>query len=471
MAIGIVSLIKLCRQIGAKRVAEIGIADGRGTRRILAALPEVHVTMVDRFAAYPKEYEQPDDCLIHATQEWHDENRRRAESLSLDRPDRCLLIVDDSSAAADCVPDGSLDVVFLDAAHDHKGVAADIAAWLPKVRDGGILCGHDYHRFTGVRSAVAALPEVQLHRGDVWSLVVDRIAAVRRGFEATHGVLYMLLRAHPSHSVQMIVSIASLKKHFAGPIGIVADDASVSVAHAIASDAWLGRNVQVIQDERFTSQTQNECLLRKTIVPSLSPFQRTVLLDCDTLIVDRMHRMFPQRDSQITLTQYSQWTTHNNKRTRTRVKIWSEVAPQMAARMLAKDYPAINTGVIGWGSATQSFAKEWYRLAEAKGSAADDEMSAQLIYPDFDCRILPWYYNASVAFDHRRPDIWGVKIWHGHGSRFLRRIGGQAVWLPSFFEAMESNYAGIRSLPLLESYRFLPFAKRKQLSRLLGRSL
>lgn len=36
------------------------------------------------------------------------------------------------------------DLVFLDAAHDYASVAADIEAWLPKVRKGGILCGHDY---------------------------------------------------------------------------------------------------------------------------------------------------------------------------------------------------------------------------------------------------------------------------------------------------------------------------------------
>jgi predicted O-methyltransferase YrrM len=41
---------------------------------------------------------------------------------------------------------GCLDMVFIDADHKYEIVIADIRAWLPKVKPGGILCGHDYRR-------------------------------------------------------------------------------------------------------------------------------------------------------------------------------------------------------------------------------------------------------------------------------------------------------------------------------------
>jgi hypothetical protein len=41
------------------------------------------------------------------------------------------------------IADKSQDVVFIDAAHNEKDVMADIIAWKPKVKKGGILCGHD----------------------------------------------------------------------------------------------------------------------------------------------------------------------------------------------------------------------------------------------------------------------------------------------------------------------------------------
>lgn len=40
--------------------------------------------------------------------------------------------------------DNSLDFVFIDASHQYQDVLDDITAWLPKVKEGGILAGHDY---------------------------------------------------------------------------------------------------------------------------------------------------------------------------------------------------------------------------------------------------------------------------------------------------------------------------------------
>lgn len=65
-----------------------------------------------------------------------------------------------SVEAADWVADASLDLVFIDADHTYKSVSADIRAWLPKVRPGGILAGHDYSSFfPGVVQAVRELAQ------------------------------------------------------------------------------------------------------------------------------------------------------------------------------------------------------------------------------------------------------------------------------------------------------------------------
>lgn len=49
-----------------------------------------------------------------------------------------------STDAAHHFKNRSIDFVFIDAAHDYDNVTADIAAWLPKVKVGGIMAGHDY---------------------------------------------------------------------------------------------------------------------------------------------------------------------------------------------------------------------------------------------------------------------------------------------------------------------------------------
>jgi hypothetical protein len=50
----------------------------------------------------------------------------------------------DSEATAAQYADGALDFVFIDADHSPGRVYRDLAAWLPKLRAGGLLAGHDF---------------------------------------------------------------------------------------------------------------------------------------------------------------------------------------------------------------------------------------------------------------------------------------------------------------------------------------
>ena len=59
-----------------------------------------------------------------------------------------------STEAAKLYADGSLDFVFIDAAHEYESVKEDIEAWYPKVKKGGIFSGHDYPSWTQVVRAV-----------------------------------------------------------------------------------------------------------------------------------------------------------------------------------------------------------------------------------------------------------------------------------------------------------------------------
>jgi len=57
--------------------------------------------------------------------------------------------------------DLSYDFIYIDALHDYKSVKDDIIAWYPKVRNGGILSGHDYDEkaWPGVFKAVNEFAE------------------------------------------------------------------------------------------------------------------------------------------------------------------------------------------------------------------------------------------------------------------------------------------------------------------------
>lgn len=66
----------------------------------------------------------------------------------------CIPLRVPSLQAARIFDEGSLDLVFLDGDHSYQAVRDDIEAWAPKVRKGGILCGHDFLTFEGVMQAV-----------------------------------------------------------------------------------------------------------------------------------------------------------------------------------------------------------------------------------------------------------------------------------------------------------------------------
>ncbi len=68
-----------------------------------------------------------------------------------------------SADAAMRFTDGTFDLVYIDATHYYHAVHADIVQWLPKVKQGGWIAGHDYNpvmlngrlrRYPGVRKAV-----------------------------------------------------------------------------------------------------------------------------------------------------------------------------------------------------------------------------------------------------------------------------------------------------------------------------
>jgi hypothetical protein len=103
------------------RVAEVGCYKGVSTE-VLALFAD-HVFAVDHW---------PDPPVLEHFQK-RMQPYRHVQALHLP-----------SRAAAAVVPDGSLDLVYIDADHQYASVREDIAAWLPKVRPGGFVAGHDY---------------------------------------------------------------------------------------------------------------------------------------------------------------------------------------------------------------------------------------------------------------------------------------------------------------------------------------
>lgn len=72
--------------------------------------------------------------------------------------------------AASQFEDESVDFIFIDADHKYESVKKDILTWLPKLKKGGIMSGHDFYQTTaGVKQAVEeCLPSYTITTDSIW---------------------------------------------------------------------------------------------------------------------------------------------------------------------------------------------------------------------------------------------------------------------------------------------------------------
>lgn len=77
-----------------------------------------------------------------------------------------------STIEAAKMPDQSIDMVYIDASHDDANVRKDITAWLPKVKKGGWITGHDID-LGGVQSPVKELlGNYKAYKDTSWAIQV-----------------------------------------------------------------------------------------------------------------------------------------------------------------------------------------------------------------------------------------------------------------------------------------------------------
>jgi Methyltransferase domain/galactosyl transferase GMA12/MNN10 family len=119
--------------------AEVGVQRGNFSDYLLTSSNYSRFYCIDAWKEIPGQLDianvcnQKQDNLFIATQ-----NRLRRYG------DKVCFIRKASTEAAMDIPDASLDFVYIDADHSYEGCLADLKAYYPKLKQGGVLAGHDY---------------------------------------------------------------------------------------------------------------------------------------------------------------------------------------------------------------------------------------------------------------------------------------------------------------------------------------
>jgi len=157
---------------------EIGVYHGR-TTRMLAELCGGRIISIDHFSGTPTDLpEMAQDPQSHK-QCFENNLREYIDSGKVE-------LLDATSAEASsllCGRDVKADAIFIDGNHDYESTYEDITNYLPLVKPGGVLFGHDYAQlepewtsFPGVAQAVGEFfKHIEIDNG-IWIYRVPKIA-------------------------------------------------------------------------------------------------------------------------------------------------------------------------------------------------------------------------------------------------------------------------------------------------------
>lgn len=118
---------------------EVGVFEGQYSDLLLSKWLGRRLTGIDPFIHYPDEVYHDGANRVDLP----DIGRVTAQRFAAD--DRYRLIMEESLFAVSGFPDGSLDFVHLDGNHGLEHIRADIKAWWPRVKSGGVFSGHDFY--------------------------------------------------------------------------------------------------------------------------------------------------------------------------------------------------------------------------------------------------------------------------------------------------------------------------------------
>jgi len=145
--------------------AEIGVCKGQHARTLLRLNKSLHLILVDPWSAYNRLSQEKADI-------------RYARCIKRLKPyeDRVRYMKMASMEAVKEFHDGELDFVYIDGLHEFDPVMLDLIHWVPKVRVGGLVAGHDYYAFyqSGIIDAVNAY--TRAHGINEWYVTRDKEA-------------------------------------------------------------------------------------------------------------------------------------------------------------------------------------------------------------------------------------------------------------------------------------------------------
>jgi len=127
---------------GAQLCVELGTLAGRGA--VILSLGAERVVTVDLFEQLAERKSSKEPGALDNQRIVAEYNLQRDRiTYWLRRYSNIDVVQGDTRLTAAAFPDGSVDLLFVDAGHDYGSVSADFFCWYPKIKPGGVVVFHD----------------------------------------------------------------------------------------------------------------------------------------------------------------------------------------------------------------------------------------------------------------------------------------------------------------------------------------
>lgn len=245
--------------------------------------------------------------------------------------------------------------------------------------------------------------------------------------------------------VRAIVTLYTLRKHWDGNVTFFLEDPYPKEFENVCK--YFNCNIVHV------SNPESKALVRSAEVCLDSPYDKTLWLDSDVIVLGKIDEMFEYLDKyEVAIPHFAGWWTSGPTISK-RIRRYEGIANQtLINKSIKENNPSVNTGVFSFRKDSR-FIKDWIDLAR-KGDGKlfiPDETAFQVLYPSYEdlypdgdgIFIAPAKFNVSVKHD---PNTEDHRIIHYHGQKHLLEDNEKCEMWKSVFNYMcDNNIANINS--------------------------
>lgn len=250
--------------------------------------------------------------------------------------------------------------------------------------------------------------------------------------------------------IRLLVSLSSLRNWWTGPVTVFLE--GVHPDAFVESVAALGTEV------RYSENPAAGAFIRKLEVCRESPYDRTLWLDSDTVVIGPIEELFDELDTcDVATPHFAGWMSHG-RRIRKRIEQYRGQCPDEWLTTALEPHPAVNTGVFSIRR-DASFLEPWLELSRKGDHGAvslPEEIALQILYPTANVRIVSPKFGASVKHDPGTDDI---RIVHYHGQKHVHEFPLCEHWKREFQSLLNSEQTRLNELLSLADKRLKRYLK------------